>query len=574
MSSMISFFGCNGSEFIDNKKSSGKFCWDGNLDIGSNLNELKDPVSQMKVLLEQSLAAAYWVKFYGRKCNDMVTEFIDELASDVTGRFTRTCVETFVDNYLKVYHMLLDVTRYNRGGKWTNVDIGLIDAFLFDGDARENTPRVWPYASRGCLIPFLMWMNTNVDPNYEEFAGSQCGFTTMEVNGTNPLRVNRRLYRIQTSTIVLGQSFSVKPTPIDQCRTEVLQFFSHFNWSTCQFETCVAYLTRLLQHTDIEREGLTMSHHLAYCIKTGILPTFNISGYTVGVEATQSMYKHDLFGEMVRFVDYCATQRGMLIEDMSVIARIFGYMATTKVQKDSVIYLLNADARASAEKREAFNKTMGSYESFNLISQNPIPMEVQTSLGAMEDAADDAEANKQDSNKSEQTSDKADEKKPEPEKKEETKDDNSESSNDDDGADDTQSDDTLEEAPETADDQNATTDGTAGEDPNSQPAPAEQTAPAEPEVNTSDDKGIAIKFDLPDNATVDSVLFREEMYKFLSNVLTNPPKCMSPQSINVLNALRRYWLSCLSIETIKEIVEACIKLPKSLTNSIQKDNRQ
>ncbi len=574
MSSMISFFGCNGSEFIDNKKSSGKFCWDGNLDIGSNLNELKDPVSQMKVLLEQSLAAAYWVKFYGRKCNDMVTEFIDELASDVTGRFTRTCAETFKDNFSKVYHILLDVTRYNRGGKWTNVDIGLIDAFLFDGDARDNTPRVWPYTSRGCLIPFLMWMNTNVDPNYEEFAGSQCGFTTMQVDGTNPLLPGRRLYRIQTSTAIIGQSFSVKSALHDTCRAEILQYFSHFNWSMCQFETCVAYLTRLLQHTDIEREGLTLSHHLAYCIRTGILPTFNISGYTVGVEATQSMFKPELFNQLVQFVDYCATQRGMKIEDMSVIARIFGYMATTKVQKDSVVYLLNADARASAEKREAFNKTMGSYESFNLISQNPIPMEVQTSLGAMEDAADDADGNKPESDKSEQTPDKADEKKPEPEKKEEAKDDNSESSNDEDGADDTQSDDTLEEAPETANDQNATTNGTAGEDPNSQPAPAEQTAPAEPEVNTSDDKGIAIKFDIPDNATVDSVLFREEMYKFLSNVLTNPPKCMSPQSINVLNALRRYWLSCLSIETIKEIVEACIKLPKSLTNSIQKDTKQ
>ncbi len=119
------------------------------------------------------------------------------------------------------------------------------------------------------------------------------------------------------------------------------------------------------------------------------------------------------------------------------------------------------------------------------------------------------------------------------------------------------------------DDRGSSDDQVGSSDPGTDQSTSAQPA-STPETQTSDDTGIPFEFVTEDSATVDSVLFREEMDKFLTNVLTNPPKCMSPQDVDTLTALKRFWLHCLSIDTIKGIVEACIRLPKTVKSSLRK----
>jgi hypothetical protein len=197
------------------------------------------------------------------------------------------------------------------------------------------------------------------------------------------------------------------------------------------------------------------------------------------------------------------------------------------------------------------------------------------STEATEGGDDNKAEPKQEEQKSEpQEADKKDDQTGETQKKED--DDTSPPSSDDDGADDLPSDDTTgeEDAGNPAQPDDNGESGSGSSDPSGTGTSSAQPDTTTEQTNTSDDNGIHFEITPPDSSTVDAVIFREEMYKFLSNVLTNPPKCMSPQDIETLNALRKFWLSCLSIDTIKGIVEACIRLPNSIKNSIRKSTEQ
>ncbi|MBR3026343.1 MAG: hypothetical protein IKH71_18080, partial [Oscillospiraceae bacterium] len=67
-----------------------------------------------------------------------------------------------------------------------------------------------------------------------------------------------------------------------------------------------------------------------------------------------------------------------------------------------------------------------------------------------------------------------------------------------------------------------------------------------------------------------SVVLREELDEFVSEILVNPPKKLSPQTIRALTDLQKYWIHILSVETITGILGALIALPdkfKSLTST-------
>ena len=104
----------------------------------------------------------------------------------------------------------------------------------------------------------------------------------------------------------------------------------------------------------------------------------------------------------------------------------------------------------------------------------------------------------------------------------------------------------------------ASSDATSSSDVTDMPSEDEQP-------NTSDSRGFKFKVANPEAETTDSVMFREEMDHFLANILANPPEDLSPQNIQTLTSLHRYWLHTLSIGTIMGIVGSCIKhLPESL----------
>ena len=568
MASMISYFGSmRYRDYEDNDPPSSDFCWDGRQGLSSNLSRCSCPYLQMKILLDQSLAVAYYLKFMGPKCHEVINDYIEDLNNDITYRFARACRngKVFEDNFLKVYQMLQSLVKFNRGGNWTDLDIKLIKEFLYDGDERYYQPIG---ISKGYLIPFLMWMNKNSSeesytvPNSNERVG---------VVSFNIWGAYNNMMHVSCNHHPIGLEFSGRRTPIDQMTAvPILGLMSHFIWTASSFETFVGIASEYCLHDDIERYGLSGTHHLAYCFKRAILENkvFDVSGCNGSVFLATSPYKDRIFTGVLDFLKFCSEHRAMAVVDRNIVAKAFGVLATTKEQKDSAAYLYKQDATASADEFNSFRHTMGSCESLQLISQSPTLVAAQTSSQAT-GSTEAATSSGDDKQNAEPGKEPAEPKETEPKTEEgPTEGDASDKPEDENdlGPDDT----SAEEADTPGSTDAGGDDGTgSGEPSTTDPSSTQpESAPAEP--NTSDDKGVEFVITPPDSSTVDAVLFREEMYKFLTNVLTNPPKCLTPQDISTLTALKRFWLSSLSIETIKGIVEACIRLPKSINNSIRK----
>lgn len=582
MASNISYFGSMIERNSDQPDNSTPSCvWNHTLPIGSNVAGIKCPYTQLRVLFEQSLAAAYYLKFYGPRCHEVINDFVEELNQDISLRFAAKHSRSFTDNFKRVYDALMSLVKFNRGGHWVDLDVDLIMAFLFDGKVDMSIPHVWTEDAKGNVAAFIMFMNKKVDDNHVSMTFSKVGVDTCslcrvwEAYSTNTLCVRFEHHYIDTTVIA-------SKTPLDEMNdnVSVLAYLSHFNWHRSSFEAAVGIIREFNLHNDIEKFGLSLTHILAYSLNgcCGDL-RFNLCGYNDGIRPRYIPYKDTLFTVMVSFVKHCSAYRGMKLIDKEFIAKAFGCLAASKQNRDTVAYLMEHGATPSAEQHKAFMQTMGSVESLVLISQKPTLMTAQTGNqeATVATEATDGEDNKG-TKEGQQSDNQAADQKNEPtgEPSKEGDDDKSPPSRDDDGADDLPSDDTTGEEvtdqPTESDNNNEP--GSGSSDPS-----APGTSSAQPEntpepVTTSDDEGVPFEIQPPDSSTVDAVIFREEMYKFLSNVLTNPPKCMSPQDIETLNALRRFWLSCLSIDTIKGIVEACIRLPKSLKNSIRKSTEQ
>ena len=557
------------------------FEWKGVEPIGSNLARLSCPYGQLKVLLEQALAIAYFVKFMGLRCHEVVNEFIEELNNDIAYRFSRNYGHTFQDNFKKIYQTLNNLVKFNRGGNWTEVDIALVSEFLFDGTQIYGVPSVWTTAPWGkkALIPFLMFMNKNEQAAYREYMDDKTGIVSFDICSdwtSERFADTVEYYHLHLRFHPIGRSFSAQRTPLDHLTNcPILGLLSHFDWSTTSIESTVGIISELCFHEDITRHGISLSHLLAYCFRSGLrgIPRFDISGYKDDIYPIEPLFKSQLFDAFLAFVNYCTAHRGMQVVDKMIIAKAFGSIASTKQQRESVDYLRKNEADASADDLRSFKQVMGAVEALQLISQKPTLITAQTGnqvTGATEDATKGDDKNQDaEPGQGSDPNQSAEKKDDEPEPKEGNEDDNSEPSPDDDGAEDLPSDDTTGAGEDLPDDQGSDTppaeSGDSGTDPSTSAQPD-----STPEVNTSDDKGIPFEFVTDDSATVDSVLFREEMDKFLANVLTNPPKCLSPQDVDTLTALKRFWLHCLSIDTIKGIVEACIRLPKTVKSSLRK----
>lgn len=570
MASMISHFGyVNNSDSDDATQASQAVRWGVNTDLSSNLKEIRCPYTQMRILLDQSFAVAYYLKFMGNRCHEMINDYIEELNNDICYRFARVCNngKIFEDNFQKIYQTLMNLVKFNRGGNWTDVNIGLVSEFLWDGSERLGEPVFFGKEEKGYLVPFLMWMNSGVQEGYDTYTAvkGKVGIVGFRLDYRGCDRSEGR-YCVYPNFMGVGLEFSAVKTPIDTMTfVPILGYMSHMNWTGVKFETCLGMIGDLCIHTDIDRFGISGTHHLAFCLNRSLF--YDVSGAAYDVHEIVSRYKDKLFTGMMEFLKFCSTNRGMEAIDGNVVAKAFNILAHTKEQKDSAAYLVKRDAAASADELRAFKHCMGTCEALQLISQNPTLVAAQTSNQETGEAKDPPSGGE---NKPTDTGDGIEEPK-EPETKEDkepTEGDDSDKPQDDRdiGPDDT----SAEEA-----DQPSTSDagGADGNDPSGSSTAdpsSTQTVSAPEEPNTSDEKGIEFVITPPDSSTLNAVLFREEMYKFLTNVLTNPPKCMSPQDIATLTALKRFWLSSLSIETIKGIVEACIRLPKSINNSIRK----
>jgi len=95
-----------------------------------------------------------------------------------------------------------------------------------------------------------------------------------------------------------------------------------------------------------------------------------------------------------------------------------------------------------------------------------------------------------------------------------------------------------------------------------------QTTGTPEEIDASDTDGIPFEISAEGSETVDSVMIREEIDQFITNILVNPPKELSPQSVAALTTLQKCWVHLLTVETVVRILDRLVAIPEKFKNII------
>ena len=77
--------------------------------------------------------------------------------------------------------------------------------------------------------------------------------------------------------------------------------------------------------------------------------------------------------------------------------------------------------------------------------------------------------------------------------------------------------------------------------------------------DVSDKEGV--KLELTSSETTDTVFYRMELKAYIDSVLSNPPKTISQQKIQVLRKIEAYWLNILTPQCLYDLINTVIKLP-------------
>lgn len=79
-------------------------------------------------------------------------------------------------------------------------------------------------------------------------------------------------------------------------------------------------------------------------------------------------------------------------------------------------------------------------------------------------------------------------------------------------------------------------------------------------VNVSDKEGV--KLELTSSETTDTVFYRVELKSYLDSIISNPPKTISQQKLQVLRRIEAFWLNILTPQCIYDLINSVIKLPE------------
>lgn len=79
-------------------------------------------------------------------------------------------------------------------------------------------------------------------------------------------------------------------------------------------------------------------------------------------------------------------------------------------------------------------------------------------------------------------------------------------------------------------------------------------------ANVSDKDGI--KLELTSSETTDTVFYRVELKSYLDSILSDPPKTISQQKLQVLRRIEAFWLNILTPQCIYDLINSVIKLPE------------
>jgi len=415
------------------------------------------------------------------------------------------------------------------------VDQAHIVETLFGQDASKEIPMpVVP----AFLIPYLHFINcqvrrrlddsTYVLESYRFAYGEPALLPAIQMNG-QLLRVEyncgaNRVLTFELDPGVLNNQL-YRPYPI-------LQWFGCFRWngwSIAEILGCLAAMNISGDEADTKSPCSQLLYAL-YCRVFGWKPAFT----------TEVVLNHMMRNAIKGFILELYNRDGISMSDRSILANILG--CGTDEERKLAAYFASADATViSQEAYQAFKTSeWKDVKELDITFQN---------TAAEEDT--DPDTTKDQTSEEGDTDPNQDEIS---QTEEGTGEEGEEDPNEDIGrAEGIDGDTTTPELP--GDDE--TTEGT-GEPGTGENDTHTQTLP--PPV-TDDKRGIKLAFASLDDETPDSIMFRLEMEALIDSILTNPPKNMTPQRVQLLSMIKSRLLYLLHISSLRDVVAIATKLP-------------
>lgn len=546
------------------------------------LDKLTGP-DLLRFVADQSLAVSYYCWLYGAQANEFVGAYAKSLEEIVKNRLETANFEGAVKGILE---SVKSIQACWFSLNWIDFPIKAFITYVYDLANRNEAP--YPVAfSKGIVVPYLMHRTNVVQAGCESYTGDVFipKFTLCNWTGSGCLNVvaldagRGFVAKIRDNDPVFaGNKDLVRMynVCIKRCGVPIIQFLSKTCPNNRYFDYTLSLLADLLPWYEY-RPDLSSNYQLFYAIASLLNCLFSSDFIDVdrqyGRLAIADGYCEGATKVVFDLLTFINKVYGVKVRNAEMFNRVFHALMqrdrqVAKTTQQIIEYVEESGAQvASVENLNAWNQSIyaeAGCEAIELISQKSTILTQDS--GAEETGEESEDEDESEFNVNEIPGiDEAD-----PALEAAAEEDEDTSTDDDENGED----DSSENEGGSGDDGNA--DPTEGEDDpskqGSDPAGAgddnaaansdTQTANAKPEdIDASEDDGIEFAFAPEGSETVDSVVFREELDKFISNLLINPPKKLSIQTVAALTKLQKCWIHLLSVGTIVGILEKLVALP-------------
>ena len=567
--------------------------WYGQIRTGflNKFREHSNPTDQLRFVLDQTLILAEFFWMYGVRAHECMVTYSRDIKEFTDTVVSKNEYQAAMASILKDIKHMQEVWY---GAEWIDVDIKSIKMFLYDLSDNKKNDKFPQATTAEMIIPFLMHRNRYDQEGFTEYVGKVC----LPIFDRVGLWTSVSSYDIGVGFSKYFENKFTDKRTLDSFRQiqrfSVLTFLAKTTLRYKYFDEVLGLLATLCLHGDVYRV-VSANFKLFYAtavilncvVSSDFLEIVRLNGsFPISYQKDWSPYREQAIG-LFALLTLKHFENGLKMSSRELFVRFFSAFVRTKDGKsqdlEKIIELVASNARCedgvvAAESLNALKRITGfcSMEAIDLISRHTTASTQEPGTDETVEETTEEEPNPEFTSYEDifpEDADPALEAEAEGGDQSETEEDNAPAEDDEGSGDPSTGDgDEEENTPDNPDEGDA--DGNAsGEEPGgSDPSTTVNTqSTGEPEsVEASDDEGIEVRFVPEGSETVESVILREELDQFITEVLVNPPKKLSPQAVSALTSLQQYCIHLLSVETIVGILGKLVALPdkfKTIKNS-------
>lgn len=568
-------YGCNG------RSKNSIYNWEAPQAFHKDLERLA-PAYKLRFALDQTIAVSYLMWLYGADADAFVCSYGDWLKDFIFNHLSKFEKDAFSDAVTsKLYQAAKNITTCWYSNDWVDVPASDIIAYVYK--SQSGIDEVAPIAlSVPMAAPYLMFRNSLIGS--EDYSGpvevpwyrmNDCGHV-LEINGT---RIGSGFTKGLPVETEWSKSLTTLISDANRINAPILKFLTRVTLTEVdKFEKVISFISSRCLSCDptMVCNGNSRLFYATYLVldelfDVDFLDVFNRRGYARSVN--RSSYE-GIGTALLSLLVYLNERYGTVATSRNMFVRFFGskiLSGNDEALKRAVRFAAtNGTCECCADDEKAVESLGISCEAMKLIisdSQNTtIPAEVRGADETVNENEGDqgenldlsdlpeldvAEPGLEAEEESDTTTD--------GDQTEGEGDSSSEEGNNDDEAAPKQDGSTSGEDDQGLDDPG----GDSGSDPNNSNMQGSNTPEG---IDASDDEGVVFEISPEGSETVDSVMAREELDKFISDILVNPPKQLSPQTVSALTTLQKNWVHILSVATIVGILGKLVELPEKFKN--------